>query len=58
LELQRSINSESFEESGNFALKNISKQIKLKYGKGYGIEISSREGIGTCVYIKMPAIFR
>lgn len=56
LELKRSIENDSFEDSKNFALKNINRQIKLKYGQDYGINIDSVEGEGTCVNVKLPII--
>lgn len=38
----------------NYALKNINEQIKLTYGKEYGISISSKENIGTKVSFYIP----
>jgi len=55
-ELQRSIEDESFEDSKNFALKNLNQQIKLKYGQNYGLSIKSEYGKGTCVTIRLPAV--
>ena len=55
-ELQRSIEDDSFENSKNFALKNLNQQIKLKYGPNYGLSIKSEYGKGTCVTIRLPAI--
>ena len=53
-ELRESIESESFEDSRNFALRNLNRQIKLKYGPGYGIYIESESGIGTRVSVRLP----
>ncbi|HHV98714.1 MAG TPA: sensor histidine kinase [Clostridiaceae bacterium] len=55
-ELQKSIEDESFEDSKNFALKNLNQQIKLKYGQNYGLSIKSEYGQGTCVTIRLPAV--
>lgn len=55
-ELRKSIESDSFEDSKNFALKNLNRQIKLKYGSGYGVNINSVEGEGTSVNVRLPVI--
>jgi two-component system, sensor histidine kinase YesM len=55
-ELRTSIESDSFEDSKNFALKNINRQIRLKYGQEYGISIDSVYEKGTEVSIKLPEI--
>lgn len=52
--LQNSLIHSSFDESEHFALKNINKQIKLKYGEEYGIKIESEFGKGTTVEINLP----
>ena len=35
---------------------NVNERIKLTYGDDYGVEIDSTEGLGTDVFIKIPAI--
>lgn len=55
-ELMGSINSENFEDSSNFALKNLNLQLKLKYGQESGISIESVYGEGTRVIIKLYKI--
>lgn len=55
-DLRHSLQSDSFEDAKNFALKNINRQIKLKYGADYGISIDSIYGKGTHVFIKLPII--
>lgn len=48
---------ESFDLSakGNgIALINVNRRIKIKYGIEYGIEVESKEGIGTTVKIILP----
>ena len=57
VELRKSIENENFEDSKNFALKNLNRQIKLKYGSNYGLNIESLEGKGTSVHIKLPIIY-
>lgn len=56
IELRKSIESNNIEDSDNFALKNINRQIKLKYGLQYGIHINSKYGEGTEVLIKLPIV--
>ncbi len=57
-DLRLSLQCDSFEDARNFALKNINRQIKLKYGVEYGISIDSIYGKGTNVFIKLPMISR
>lgn len=54
--LRNSIENENFENSKNFALKNLNRQLKLKYGLKYGVSIESRLGEGTCVTITLPIV--
>lgn len=56
-DIQQSIDNDSFEDSKNFALKNINRQIKLKYGNGYGLVIQSISGTGTRVIITLPVVY-
>jgi two-component system sensor histidine kinase YesM len=55
LGLRKSIENDSFDNSDNFALKNLNRQLKLKYGNSYGISVKSVEGSGTSVIIKLQA---
>lgn len=53
----------SFTELGqrnkqSIGLKNIHSRIELYYGRGYGLTITSEEGIYTDVQIKLPALRR
>jgi two-component system sensor histidine kinase YesM len=38
----------------NFALRNMNTQIKLNYGKEYGLFIDSTLGVGTKVTLVIP----
>jgi len=53
-ELQGALQSEDAHGGHNFALKNINSQIKLAYGKEYGLRIDSEPGAGTQVAMKIP----
>lgn len=54
--LRQSMVDNSTQEEKNFATKNLNMQIKLRYGAQFGIEIYSKEGEGTSVFVKMPLI--
>lgn len=55
-EVNRIINSDEQDEENFSALQNINKRIKLFYGDDYGIELSSHEGEGTTVIVKVPVL--
>ena len=38
----------------HIGLANIQKRIQLTYGDGYGLKVTSRQGVGTCVQILLP----
>lgn len=40
-----------------FGLYNVNERLKIHYGREYGIEISSKYGIGTVIKTKIPAIY-
>ncbi|MFJ7975140.1 sensor histidine kinase [Peribacillus sp. NPDC096379] len=40
---------------GSIGLSNVHQRIRLKYGQDYGIQISSIEGEGTIVEVRIPA---
>ncbi len=42
----------------NIGLVNVNERIKLLFSREYGLAIQSREGAGTTVFIKMPAMSR
>ncbi|GGF81648.1 histidine kinase [Paenibacillus albidus] len=37
-----------------YGIRNVDSRIKLHGGSGYGVNIASRSGIGTCVQIRIP----
>lgn len=39
---------------GSFGLRNVGERIKLQFGPGYGISISSAPGMGTRVTVSLP----
>jgi two-component system sensor histidine kinase YesM len=41
----------------NYALKNLNRQLMMKYGKKYGLSIESVFGKGTTVTIKVPMLY-
>nr|WP_239566072.1 sensor histidine kinase [Paenibacillus sacheonensis] len=53
-ELHEMLGSEELQVERNFALKNINSQIKLTYGKEYGLYIESEVGAGTTVRLTIP----
>jgi len=60
--LQQKLQEEaSFTELGrrskqSIGLKNIHSRIELYYGKGYGLTLESKEGIGTTITIRIPVL--
>lgn len=46
--------SEEEEYSEHIGLFNTNKRLKLMYGDDYGIEMKSKLGLGTVVYINIP----
>lgn len=55
-ELLEVLESEETASEHNFALKNINTQIKLAYGKEYGLRIDSTPDAGTKVTMVIPLI--
>jgi len=53
-ELEEALKNEEVLGDHHFALKNINSQIKLAYGKEYGLRIESEPGAGTKVTMKIP----
>jgi two-component system sensor histidine kinase YesM len=53
-ELKEVLKSDEVLGEHNFALKNINTQIKLVYGKEFGLNIDSTPGVGTKVTMVIP----
>lgn len=53
-EIKQNINDESLDSNRYFALSNVNKRIRLRYGPSYGLKITSKEGEGTKVTVVMP----
>ena len=43
------------QEEGHFGILSVEKRIKILYGPGYGISLSSGAGEGTVVWVRLPA---
>ncbi|NOU88400.1 HAMP domain-containing protein [Paenibacillus sp. LMG 31460] len=54
--LSSSIALETTDDTSSFALRNLNRQIHLKYGYSYGIKIESVYGEGTKVTIGIPIV--
>ena len=55
--LKRSLERDD-EGSGSIGLINVNNRIKLVFGPSYGLVVSSEEGRGTCVTMRLPAMRR
>ena len=53
MEIRKSMESEDHTERTGFGLTAVHERIRLYYGTGYGIQIFTREGEGTCVEVRM-----
>ncbi|HTG71601.1 MAG TPA: hypothetical protein VL921_20245 [Candidatus Udaeobacter sp.] len=42
------------DSSERIGLMNTNKRIQIAYGDDYGIQIRSKKGFGTAVYIRVP----
>ncbi|NEU31360.1 HAMP domain-containing protein [bacterium LRH843] len=43
--------------SSGIGIHNVDDKIKLYFGAGYGLHISSKEGFGTTIYINLPVTY-
>lgn len=41
---------------GSYGLFNVHERIKLRFGEGYGLSVSSVYGQGTCVSVTLPMV--
>lgn len=55
-EIKDCLEMDGIEGIDNFALVNIHKRIRLKYGDEYGLRIESESGKGTSVYATLPKL--
>lgn len=55
--INQSLKMDNGERLG-FGIFNVNERIRLSYGKEYGLSISSTEGIGTTVTIKLPCYIK
>ena len=44
------------DDSDVFALKNIDRRVKIKFGSKYGLFFSSKRNIGTKVVVVIPVL--
>lgn len=51
--INREIAEGDFDVPGNYALKNLNRQLKLLYGEGYGLTLESSKGKGTTVILRV-----
>lgn len=51
-EINHQINSPK--STGNYALKNLNRQIAVRYGDQYGVKLLQPENGGTCAQITLP----
>lgn len=54
--LQEALRGQCAGKSDGVGIRNVHERLVLYYGTGYGLEISSREGAGTIVAIKIPVV--
>ncbi|SDX09115.1 sensor histidine kinase [Paenibacillus sp. CF384] len=41
-------------QKGGYGLRNVNERIKLQFGHEYGVEVKSKPGSGTSVFIRLP----
>lgn len=46
------------QKSKGYGVRNVNERIKLTYGAEYGLTIKSKEGEGTRITVKIPAVIR
>ncbi len=52
-EVPEDILTRSATPSGGYGLKNVNERIRLQYGEGYGLTVTSEKGKGTCVKARL-----
>lgn len=48
------LEDEENDQIDSIGMKNVHQRLKLKYGEAYGIEIESRENVGTTITLIIP----
>lgn len=44
------------QSQGNIGLGNVHRRLKIYYGTDYGVTVTSAEGVGTTVCVRVPII--
>lgn len=57
LDEMKKIIGQSINRSNHSGLYNIHRRVQLRYGEGYGIQIESELGSGTCLKVLLPVKF-
>lgn len=55
-EIEESLNDFETLDRTHIGISNVNQRIKLQYGEEYGLFISSEEGVGTKVKLKIPIV--
>lgn len=55
-QLNQQLRDRTLAAGNHIGLANIQKRIQLTYGEGYGLKVTSRQGVGTCVTILLPMV--
>lgn len=42
------------QSQGNIGLGNVHRRLKIYYGTDYGVTVTSAEGVGTTVCVRVP----
>ncbi|MCH1625218.1 sensor histidine kinase [Ferdinandcohnia quinoae] len=58
VQIQEKLQEGTMTSEGSIGLSNVHQRLQLKYGLDYGLQITSIEGEGTTVVIKIPAARR
>ncbi len=53
-QVRDSVNEDSISKHSSIGMANINQRIKLCYGEKYGLNINSRQGVGTTVTVILP----
>lgn len=56
VEIEKSLNDFDNLDRTHIGICNVNQRIKLQYGEKYGLDITSEDGKGTMVTLKMPIV--